>query len=177
ESGEAGVPGEASGSPGGAYKPASTEGPAENVPVPERPLNARGDSERAAVATASYFWDTLYYLQRTGDPEPMNEVVLDQCQACDNWTEYFTWIYDQGGWETGERPKVSAATVGRASDGSEGIMVYMVVQHSASVGYDQYGIEVERDSSEPFTRAAWDVLTTWDSEQAQWLISSVEMNG
>ncbi|MDO5633558.1 MAG: DUF6318 family protein [Micrococcus sp.] len=186
DSGEGSAPGEATGASGedstsssGAYKPASAEGPAENVPVPERPVNARGDSERAALVTAKFFWDTVHYLEMTGDGGPTRAVSSGDCSACAAFVGQYGDVYESGDWIAAEAPDVRAATaVSRDSSGTR-VDVHQLVDFPASTQFtDPPGSsevnEVAAVESQPMTvhlrldegEGVWEVigLSTGESQ-------------
>ena len=68
--------------PTAAYKPASAEGPAENVPLPVMPELAKQESKEGLIAFAEYWYALANYGYETGDPEPIRAVSAETCFSC-----------------------------------------------------------------------------------------------
>ena len=64
------------------YRPASPEGPAENVPVPKLPALANEYSEEGAAAFAKYYFELLNYTIETNDPKLISKVTSQDCTVC-----------------------------------------------------------------------------------------------
>lgn len=82
----------------GEYVPASADGPAQNVPVPELPEEAKEQSIEGAEATLEYWWKTLEYLYLTGDSEPLENVSDSNCVTCNNNAKNWTALYADDHW-------------------------------------------------------------------------------
>ena len=74
-------------SPSATYKPASAEGPAENVPLPVMPEEAKVESKEGLIAFARHWYELVNYGYETGDPSPLKAVSGDNCAAC---TSYYS---------------------------------------------------------------------------------------
>lgn len=55
-----------------AYKPATSEGPAENVPVPEMPAAAKENTPQGREAFIKYYFDLMNYTIESRDPSIMS---------------------------------------------------------------------------------------------------------
>ena len=66
-----------------AYKPATAEGPAENVPLPVMPELAKQESKEGLEAFAEYWYALANYGYETGDPEPLRAITGPDCSVCD----------------------------------------------------------------------------------------------
>ncbi|WP_417364205.1 DUF6318 family protein [Glutamicibacter arilaitensis] len=64
------------------YKPASAAGPAENVPIPKMPAEAKENTEEGAAAFAEYYFELINYVIETNDPEPIKPVTSRGCTVC-----------------------------------------------------------------------------------------------
>ncbi|WP_162989296.1 DUF6318 family protein [Glutamicibacter nicotianae] len=64
------------------YKPASPEGPAENVPVPKRPALVNEYSANGAAAFAKYYFELLNYTIETNDAKLISKVTSPDCDVC-----------------------------------------------------------------------------------------------
>ncbi|WP_461170302.1 DUF6318 family protein [Arthrobacter sp. Z1-15] len=66
-----------------AYKPATAEGPAENVPLPVMPELANVKSKEGLEAFARYWFDLVNYGYETGDTSPVQELSGPECELCE----------------------------------------------------------------------------------------------
>ena len=62
--------------PSPAYKPASVDGPAENVPLPVMPEEAKVQSKEGLEAFTRYWYELANYSYETGDTESVRAVTL-----------------------------------------------------------------------------------------------------
>ncbi|WP_354178499.1 DUF6318 family protein [Arthrobacter sp. UYP6] len=69
-----------------AYKPATAEGPAENVPLPVMPELAKEKSKEGLEAFAEYWYSLINYGYETGDPEPLREITGSDCSLKRTWS-------------------------------------------------------------------------------------------
>ncbi|MCY1157255.1 MAG: hypothetical protein MOP51_275, partial [Citricoccus sp.] len=83
---------------GGEFIPASSEGPAQNVPVPEMPAAAKEQTQEGLEAALEYWWETDYYLKLTGDAAPMESVSTADCVLCEDLLKRWPELYELGGW-------------------------------------------------------------------------------
>lgn len=81
------------------YKPASADGPAENVPLPKMPSEASLKSQQGLEAFIPYWFETMSYAYETGDLDPVRSVTDSECSLCaalskdiENWTLKGRWI-------------------------------------------------------------------------------------
>ncbi|MCC3265429.1 DUF6318 family protein [Arthrobacter gengyunqii] len=65
-----------------AYKPATAEGPAENVPLPVMPDVAKEESAEGLKAFATHWYDLMNYGFETGDVEPLKQISGPDCVVC-----------------------------------------------------------------------------------------------
>ena len=68
-----------------AYKPASAEGPAENVPLPVMPDLAKVESKEGLEAFAAHWYALVNYGYETGDLEPIKGISGGSCVACNSY--------------------------------------------------------------------------------------------
>ncbi|MER2135901.1 MAG: DUF6318 family protein [Arthrobacter sp.] len=90
-----------SASPTATYKPASAEGPAENVPLPVMPEEAKAESKEGLIAFARYWYELVNYGYETGDVEPVKAVSGPDCFACQSFYKGMSDVYGTGGWIEG----------------------------------------------------------------------------
>ncbi|MCC3297383.1 DUF6318 family protein [Arthrobacter sp. zg-Y916] len=86
-------------SPSATYKPASADGPAENVPLPVMPEEAKVESKEGLIAFARHWYEVANYAYQTGDVEPMKAISGPDCTACngvysalERWYEGDKWL-------------------------------------------------------------------------------------
>ncbi|MCC3291902.1 MULTISPECIES: DUF6318 family protein [unclassified Arthrobacter] len=73
--------------PSAKYKPASAEGPAENVPLPVMPEEAKVQSKEGLEAFARYWYEAANYGYETGDVGPVQAISSPDCTTCLNYYE------------------------------------------------------------------------------------------
>ena len=89
--------------PTAAYKPASAEGPAENVPLPMMPELAKQESKEGLEAFAEYWYALANYGYETGDPEPVRAVSAETCITCRSYYRVIEKGYVNDDWMVGGR--------------------------------------------------------------------------
>ncbi len=94
--------------PTATYKPASAEGPAENVPVPVLPAEAKKETKAGLEAFAKYWYELVEYAYETGDLEPLKAVSGPSCVACNGAYELVTKGYVADDYTSGGAFKVIA---------------------------------------------------------------------
>ncbi|WP_144790690.1 DUF6318 family protein [Kocuria palustris] len=95
-------------SPGGEgeYVPASAEGPAQNVPKPEKPALADEESYEGAQAFLDYLADARAYAWQTGDTTLIREITSDACESCLAEYDEIELVYDEGGWASSGQEEI-----------------------------------------------------------------------
>lgn len=165
-----------SASPSGSYEPATSEGPAKNVPVPEMPEAMKEPTEEGLEAALEYWWDTANYLQLTGDPDPFEGMSAEDCIICrgfiDNWGE----IYSSGGWSTGAEAEILDSFFSVEDDGESATMIFQTVEGPSSL-YEQDGTEVGPEDADNSYRTDWSGSATFDSERGHWVIDEIASEG
>jgi hypothetical protein len=89
------------------YKPASADGPAENVPLPKMPSEASLKSQQGLEAFIPYWFETLSYAYESGDLRPLKELTGPQCFSCDEFAKVINAWHVQDGWIAGGQVKVT----------------------------------------------------------------------
>lgn len=112
--------GEESDEAGGEYVPASSDGPAKNVPMPERPPEMSRESADGAEAAVEYWWELYAYSRVSNDMGAFGAMSLDECSKCAKERARVQDVYDQGAWVvnaeyTTELVDMSLAGEGRAT--------------------------------------------------------------
>ena len=83
------------------YKPATEQGPAENVPVPVLPEAAKEFSKEGLIAFTEHWYATLGYAFETGDPEPMMAISDVACPSCEAMRKAVIAWHSEGRWIAG----------------------------------------------------------------------------
>lgn len=83
------------------YKPATDQGPAENVPIPVMPALAKEFSKEGLIAFTEYWYQTLGYAFETGNPEPMMAVSDPECKTCGAMQKAVIGGHAEGKWIKG----------------------------------------------------------------------------
>ncbi len=92
--------------PTAAYKPATAEGPAENVPLPVMPELAKEKSKEGLEAFAEYWYSLINYGYETGDAEPVRAISSSPCSVCDVYYETVDLGFKNQDWMAGSLVKV-----------------------------------------------------------------------
>lgn len=168
--------GPTSGSPtdDGAYVPASEKGPARNVPKPVMPDAVKEDTPEGAEAAVEYWWDAVYYLQQTNDPEPLKAVSTNDCNLCAAYAGTIDMIYSEGGWHTGSKPKIESILTQDLDHASSSTM--LVTLEAGRAHLEDGSIDPETDLPTE-SRQPWAAITRFDSAENQWLVVEVTYEG
>ncbi|GFZ86873.1 hypothetical protein GCM10011359_14960 [Nesterenkonia alkaliphila] len=78
--------------------PASSEGPAQNWPVPEPPDEIYEPTEEGAEAALHYWYEARHYARVTGDFVPLEYASAQDCAICDHEREVFQEVFSNDGW-------------------------------------------------------------------------------
>lgn len=79
----------------------SADGPAQNVPKPQKPALADEESYEGAQAFLDYLADARAYAWQTGDTSLIREITAeDTCYNCYDEYERIEGLYRDGGWAT-----------------------------------------------------------------------------
>ena len=92
------------------YKPATAQGPAENVPVPVLPDKAKEFSKEGLIAFTEYWYSTLGYAFETGDPGPMLAISDPGCRTCMAMKNTTEAGHADGKWISGGKMVIQAPT-------------------------------------------------------------------
>lgn len=92
--------------PAAAYKPASAEGPAENVPLPVMPELAKQESKEGLEAFAEYWYALINYGYETGDAKPVRDISGPECSVCDGFYKTVDSGFKGEDWMAGATVKV-----------------------------------------------------------------------
>lgn len=117
------------------YKPATDQGPAENVPVPVLPAKAQEFSKEGLVAFAEYWYSTLGYVYETGNSGPMMDVSEAGCKTCAYVNEPISELYREGGWIVGGTMTVYESSSEFKADAQGTYQATLMVQQAKVTAY------------------------------------------
>ncbi|WP_235781458.1 DUF6318 family protein [Sinomonas notoginsengisoli] len=78
--------------------PASSTGPARNIPKPELPAAAKENTEAGFAAFTQYWFDTVTYALETGDTGPLKAVSKPDCKICNGFADEAQQSNARGNW-------------------------------------------------------------------------------
>ncbi|WP_104053831.1 MULTISPECIES: DUF6318 family protein [unclassified Arthrobacter] len=82
---ESATPSEAPPRNAAAYKQATAEGPAENVPLPVMPDVAKEQSKEGLEAFGEHWFDLVNYGYETGETSPVRAISAPGCERCESF--------------------------------------------------------------------------------------------
>lgn len=91
----------------GEYVEASADGPAQNVPKPEKPALADEESYEGAQAFLDYLADARAYAWQTGDTSLIREITAEECESCTEEYDEIDGLYEGGGWASAGRDEIN----------------------------------------------------------------------
>ncbi len=158
----------------GRYVPASEQGPAQNVPKPVMPEAVKEDTPEGAEAAVKHWWDAVYYLQQTNDPEPLKAVSTNDCNLCSAYIGTIERIYSQGGWHTGSKPEVESILTQDLDKASSSTMLITLEAGRAYLkdGSVDPETDLATESGQP-----WAAVTRFDPSENKWLVVEVTYEG
>ncbi|MBG6223569.1 hypothetical protein IWX63_000117 [Arthrobacter sp. CAN_A2] len=86
--------------------PASSAGPATNIPVPAKPALADENSAEGLEAFTEYWLELFSYGYETNDWAPFDEVTDPRCGTCSTVSSAVRNVYESGGWVSGGDSRV-----------------------------------------------------------------------
>ncbi|WP_104053832.1 MULTISPECIES: DUF6318 family protein [unclassified Arthrobacter] len=95
-----------SATPTATYKPATAEGPAENVPMPVMPDVAKEESKEGLIAFGEHWFDLVNYGYETGDAAPVREISAPDCEICESFYDDLEKGYVDDDWIQGGKISV-----------------------------------------------------------------------
>ncbi|UNK45115.1 DUF6318 family protein [Arthrobacter sulfonylureivorans] len=155
------------------YKPASEDGPAENVPVPELPEAATEKTEEGLTEFSAYWLETMTYAYATGDLEPMKAISGANCTACINAAQTIETSYSDGGWMVGGglTPASSKTNFKQTPEGE-----YQIVFQHRQEALDVYLMDGTHEiKSDPVDSSVMIMIAAYDG--GHWVAKNVETIG
>lgn len=162
---------------GGEYVPASEDGPAQNVPKPQMPEEMKEETHEGGTAAVAYWWDTLYYLQQTGDAGPMLEVSSEDCAYCHRYASELEALYAEGQWHTGSKPQVVSSQVGGDNPQKRALALTSLITLGESTHFDENGGIVKDGSTPEFKDDPWYNDVRFNPEKGHWDVTYTAPGG
>lgn len=152
------------------YKPATDQGPAENVPVPVLPDKAKEFSKEGLIAFAEYWYSTLGYAYETGNVTPLQVISDPTCSSCQRVEASVGQQYGAGGWLVGGHMVVhqASSTFNEMADGT-----YQAVLTIQQKKVTAYAMDGTVDSESDQTIARPDIVMASFSD-GRWIALRVE---
>ena len=122
--------------PTAVYKPATAEGPAENVPLPVMPELAKEESKEGLVAFGDYWFSLINYGYETGDPTPVKEISAPECSICQSFYEDLEEGYVNEDWIQGGKLNVlsSGTAFVKTPEGRYQLLLSVIQEAGANRG-------------------------------------------
>lgn len=117
----------------GEFVPASSDGPAQNVPVPQMPTAAKEQTQEGLEAALEYWWEAAYYIKTTGSPDHLDEISANDCGLCTRLLETWPDIYDAQGWAAIEPAKLEIEYATIDTQNNTGSILFLVSEKPGKV--------------------------------------------
>lgn len=165
--------GPTSGSPtdDGAYVPASEKGPARNVPKPVMPDAVKEDTPEGAEAAVEYWWDAVYYLQQTNDPEPLKAVSTQDCDLCDALINDVNTLHSKGSWQVGGRATVDSILSQELEGGT--VSTILLSTESGEI-FEAPNKPISDSKLTEKSKEPWRSLSVFDESSGVWQVDVME---
>ncbi|MDI3331096.1 MAG: DUF6318 family protein [Micrococcus sp.] len=157
-----------------AFVPASSEGPAQNMPVPEMPEEARERTKEGLEAALKYWWEANYFLKSTGNAAPLLEVSADSCEICNEIGDSWPAIYEASGWADMEMIVVDVLDI-RFTSGSSPTLLTFEITDGPSLLYRPGGELVKDGSLTERQTSYWSGTATYSTEKRHWVIEDLRL--
>jgi hypothetical protein len=152
------------------YKPASADGPAENVAIPEMPSEAMLKSQQGLEAFIPYWFETLSYAYESGDLRPLRQHIGPQCFSCDEFAKVIDAWHVEDGWIVGGQIEVTDIEdrFVETKDGSFRPYVFLTQEQM-----DYYEEGMKADSSPGMTEPVL-FVPAFSYENGSWILMDIE---
>lgn len=116
DAGDTGDDGDAQPTP----KPASSDGPGENLPVPEAPEEVYEDDLDGAEAALRHWFDLYEYARDTGELDEIESFTHEECWPCEGLLDEVRNAYSEDGWYVQEPYEVELVQLTQLDTGAVG---------------------------------------------------------
>jgi hypothetical protein len=155
------------------YKPASADGPAENVPLPKMPKEAKEKSKAGLEAFTRYWYELLNYAYESGDLKPLEKATAASCLRCQDVGEVISDWHSEGRWMLGGQVKVDGTGTDYVKDGAGN---YQVAVQLTSSELRYYSADRSLHDTDPKSEVSLDILVA-KYEKDAWLTIDVGVAG
>ncbi|WP_298710373.1 DUF6318 family protein [Micrococcus sp. 2A] len=166
--------GPASATASGPYVPASAEGPAQNVPKPVMPEVMKEETQEGAEAAVKYFWETVYYMQQTGDAGLEQEISGPTCKFCEHHKNSIMKLHGDGGWMVSETATIHSAITRPSKNGYTSTIL---LNMSKEEFFEKSGDEIAVSMSDSEDKAPWIAQSRYDKDLGHWTIAEMAYEG
>lgn len=149
------------------YAAASEEAPAENVPEPEIPALVCDDGEDGAAAALSYWYETYWYGDQTGDSTRMEEMHGVHCGGCDTTIEEIQNMGEADQWMVSEPVQPQLHYWDESEEDDDVLQATVTQDIPTFTYYDEDGEVEEHEGGE----TEYTVEMTFDEDSGHWLIT------
>ncbi|WGH89696.1 DUF6318 family protein [Auritidibacter ignavus] len=155
------------------YIPASEDGPAQNVPVPEKPEGLSELTEEGMKAAALYWWDAYNYMSESGDTALLEEISTESCEYCQGQMDSLIRHYEEGAWSdnSGTEPEIYNV-LHFDPDSGQGEVDVSVTQHENHT-YDSNGEIIPGRGVEDYQRTGHKMDLAFDESEEIWQIVQI----
>ncbi len=161
-----------SATPAAAYKPATAEGPAENVPLPVMPETAKRESKEGLIAFGHYWFSLLNYGYETGDASPVKELSTSECQLCELYYVDLEEGYENDDWIQGGKISISSSGSQFEKTPEGRYQLLLSIRQEAGVNRGPNGVIYGEGSSGDEQATAQIMEATYVSDH--WVVNLVE---
>ncbi len=156
----------------GEFVPASSDGPAQNVPVPQMPTAAKEQTQEGLEAALEYWWEAERYLKLTGDPDPLRAISTEDCALCEELIKNWPAIYRADGWADIGETEMEVAFSSLDNNNLGGRAILMVSEAPGEV-YRPDGSRVESASGDGSKDVGWGAGARYSG--GQWQIEDMSV--
>ncbi len=134
---------------------ASSDGPAANIPVPEKPALADENSVEGLEAFTEYWFELLNYAYITNDWVPLEAVTDPGCDTCGSVKEAVQLVYADGRWLSGAEIEVTSFASEFELNTAGSISSFVQKRQAEVTYFNPDGSEL---STDPPTEPVFDVV-------------------
>ncbi|MFJ2620189.1 DUF6318 family protein [Glutamicibacter sp. NPDC087344] len=152
------------------YEPATADGPAKNVPVPEMPALAKENSESGSIAFLKHYLNIMNFSFESYNADPLKNLTSNNCQLCfENIIQGIEFNGAQGGWQVGGQYeyRVYSSKV----DGKTALLGFSMRRQPIEL-YTESGVLADESPSDEIETHAVALLKFTDS----WVVDSISIN-
>jgi hypothetical protein len=127
--------------------PASSAGPAANLPLPVKTALADENTAEGLEAFTNYWFELFSYGYETNDWAAFEAVTDQGCGTCRNVIAAVNEIYNSGGWVSGAQSKVSAFSTDFRTNTQGSVSSFVEVVQSQTKTFDKSGVSAGEDAA------------------------------